>query len=274
MLRSLIEKTTTWPRNLAHNREILWTMGKREIKQKYKGSALGMAWSGITPILMLLVYTFVFTEIFSAKWPGATSESTAEFGINLFAGLIIFNVFAETLTSSPNAIVANKNLVTKIVFPLEIITAANLVSSLFQALVNLLILSLAVVIVKGGLNIDIVALALAILPIVFNCIGLGWLLATAGVYSRDISHLTAVSTNFILFLSAVFYPITALPQSIQLVAELNPIAAIITNIRIILIAQEEISFIRLLIPCLVSYCFSCMCYVIFKKLSRTFADYV
>ena len=274
MLKQGIREITRWPRNLANNRELLWTMGRREIRQKYKGSVLGMAWSGITPILMLLVYTFVFTKIFSARWPGAASQSTAEFGINLFAGLIVFNVFAETLTKSPEAIIANNNLVTKIVFPLEIVTAASLLSSLFQASINLIILAVAVMIVKGGLNIDIISLALAIIPIIFNCIGLGWLLASIGVYSRDLSHLTAVSTNFILFLSAVFYPITALPQSIQSAAELNPIAGIITNVRTIMIAQENVSTAGLIIPCLISYCFSCACYVIFKKLSRTFADYI
>jgi lipopolysaccharide transport system permease protein len=106
--------------NLWGHRELIRQFTRRQVLQRYKGSYLGLLWSFATPLALLLVYTFVFSIIFEARWPGMETGSRSEFALALFAGLIVFNIFAETLLAAPGLIVSNPNYVKKVVFPLEI----------------------------------------------------------------------------------------------------------------------------------------------------------
>ena len=263
-----------WPNALWKEREILWTLSRREVNQKYKGSGLGIAWSIITPLAMLTVYTFVFTGIFKARWPGANADDPLSFGMNLFAGLIVFNTFSEVMTRAPDAMHISKNLVTKVVFPLETITVSYVVASMIQACVSLSILLAALIISSGTLTIQWFGIFLVWIPLLNFNIALGWILSSLGVYSRDISHVAAVSTNFILFMSAVFYPISALPDKIQWLAELNPIAIIIVESRDVLISRNIVDPHYFILATLLSYFSCCIAYGFFKKSSNRFSDYI
>jgi len=97
-------------------RDLLWQLSKRSIEGRYRGSMLGWTWSFATPLLMLAVYTFVFSEVFQARWGDLNELGPLGFAINLFAGLIVFNIFAEVANQSADLILNNKNLVTKVVF--------------------------------------------------------------------------------------------------------------------------------------------------------------
>ena len=188
--------------------------------------------------------------------------------------LIVFNTFAEVMTRAPDAMHVSKNLVKKVVFPLEMITVSYAFSSIIQSLVSLVVLFVALILSENTFSIHWIGILIIWIPLLNFNIAVGWLLATLGAYSRDVGHLTAVSTNLILFMSAVFYPISALPIKIQWVAEINPIATIIAEARSILIHKNMFDANFLVLAFASSYLGCCFAYSFFKKSSKTFADFI
>ena len=221
--------------SLWRNRQLIWQMIQREIAARYRGSIIGLAWSFINPILMLTVYTFVFSVVFKARWGNTGNESRADFALILFAGLIVFGLFSEVVNHAPRQIVSNPNYVKKVVFPLEILSWVSLGSVLFQSLVSLTVLLLAQLLINRSLPWTVALFPLVLLPLIFASLGTAWFLAALGVYVRDIGQITAVLTTVLMFLSAIFYPLSALPESYQAWLQLNPLAVIIAESRKVLI---------------------------------------
>ena len=107
-------------KNLWAHRDLIRQLVIREATQRYKGTVLGIAWSFVTPLMLLAVYTFVFSVVFQAQWgPGEGVPQPGEFALILFAGLIPFNLFAETVNRAPTLVLSVPNYVKKVVFPLE-----------------------------------------------------------------------------------------------------------------------------------------------------------
>src|SRR5688572_14905082 len=120
------------------NRSLLRALIEREVIGRYRGSVMGILWSFFNPILMLAVYTFLFSVVFKARWNGG-SDSKAEFSLVLFAGLIAFNLFAECINKSPTLIISRVNYVKKVIFPLEILPWVTLGSAVFHALISVIV---------------------------------------------------------------------------------------------------------------------------------------
>ena len=217
------------------NRHLIWQMTRRDISSRYRGSVIGLAWSFITPLLMLFVYTFVFSVVFKARWGSSGNESRADFAIILFAGLIVFGFFSEIVNRAPRQVVSNANYVKKVVFPLEILSWVSMGSVLFHSLISLVVLLLAQLIINRFLPWTVVLFPLVLLPLIFASLGMAWFLASLGVYIRDIGQITTVFTTMLMFLSAVFYPVSALPASYQALLRLNPLVVIISESRKVLI---------------------------------------
>jgi len=222
-------------RSLWHNRHLIWQMTRREIAARYRGSVIGLAWSFINPLLMLTVYTFVFSVVFKARWRTGGDESRADFAIILFSGLIVFSLFSEVVNRAPMQIVSNANYVKKVMFPLEILSLVSLGTVLFHTMVSLTVLLLAQLIINQSIPWTVVFFPLVLLPLILGSLGVGWFLAALGVYVRDIGQITAVLTTVLMFLSAVFYPISALPENYQAWLRLNPLVLIIAESRKVLV---------------------------------------
>jgi lipopolysaccharide transport system permease protein len=222
-------------RSLWRYRHLIWQMTRREIAARYRGSIIGVAWSFINPLLMLAVYTFVFSVVFKGRWGIDEKESRADFAIILFVGLIVFGLFAEVVNRAPGQIVSNVNYVKKVVFPLEILSLVSLGSVLFHSMVSLTILLLAQLIINRVIPWTVVLFPLVLLPLIFTSLGVAWFLAALGVYVRDIGQITTVFTTVLMFLSAIFYPISALPDEYQPWIRLNPLVLIISESRKVLI---------------------------------------
>ena len=219
------------------NRSLIWQMTLRDIAARYRGSVIGLAWSFINPLLMLVVYTFVFSVVFNARW-GLEQESRTDFAIILFAGMIVFGLFAEMVNRAPGQIVSNANYVKKVMFPLEILSWVSLGSVLFHSLISLAVLLLAQLVINWTLPWTVVLFPLILLPLIFASLGATWFLAALGVYIRDVGQITTVITTVLMFMSAVFYPISALPERYQAWLRLNPLVLIITESRKVLILGD------------------------------------
>ena len=260
-------------RTILRNRELIWRLTEREISGRYRGSLLGLGWSLVTPLLMLGVYTFVFSGIFKAHWgngPGTTG--TFGFALNLFAGLIVFTLFAETINQSPSLVTSNPSYVTKVIFPVEILSVVSVCTALFHACTSVAILLVFQLLSGQSLSASMLWLPLAWTPLLLGCMALSWMLAASGVFIRDIGQVTGVTTNMLSFLSAVFYPVSALPEQWQPILKLNPLVEVIEQTRRIMIDGQAPSKLYLLAGLISTTLASELAIRSFKKAQRGFAD--
>lgn len=219
--------------SLWRNRGLIHTSARREVLGRYRGSALGLLWSFFNPLFMLTVYTFVFSEVFKARWSHG-SDSKTEFALVLFAGLIVFNLFAECINRAPNLVLSNPNYVKKVVFPLEILPFVGLLAALYHALISLCVWLAAYVILFGVPHATILLLLLVIPPFALFIMGLSWALASLGVFLRDVSQFIGVVVTTLMFLSPIFYPASALPESYRQILYVNPLTPVIEMTRDVL----------------------------------------
>lgn len=260
------------PVNLWHYRNLIAEMIRREVLGRYRGSILGLAWSFFNPILMLVVYTFVFGFVFKARWGiGGGSESKIDFAVTLFVGLIIFGLFSECANRAPGLIIANTNYVKKIIFPLEILPVVSLGAALFHCMVSLTIL-LVVIGFNSGLHATSLLLPLMLLPFILLTLGISWILASAGVFIRDIGQTIGIFITVMSFLAPVFYPITALPEQYRPLLMLNPLTLVIEQARGALVFGAAPDWVALAKYTVVALCVFVGGFAWFQKTRRGFAD--
>jgi lipopolysaccharide transport system permease protein len=253
------------------NRRLIRVLVEREVIGRYRGSFLGILWSLFNPLLMLIVYTFVFSVIFKARWSGG-STSKSEFALVLFAGLMMFNVFSECVNRAPGIILSNANYVKKVIFPLEILPWVALGSALFHTLVSLAVWLVAYSVLFGVPHATILYFPLVILPLLLLIVGLTWILASLGVYLRDVSQLIGVSTTLLMFLSPIFYPATAWPERFRIVLFLNPLTPAIEQARDVLYWGKDPNFVFILIELISAALIAWLGFAWFQKTRKGFAD--
>jgi len=219
------------------HRALIASLIRRDIASRYRGSALGMAWAILNPLIMLLIYTFVFSQVFKMRWGGAAADPS-EFALMLFAGMLVFNFFAECVNRAPGAVTATPNLVKKIVFPLETQAWVIAGSGLFQAAISLGILLVAQVVMKGVPPWTFVLIPLVFVPLLLLVLGIVWFLSALGVYLRDIGQLVGHLVMMTMFLSPLFYPVTAIPANFRSLFYLNPMTFLMGESRKLLILGE------------------------------------
>lgn len=218
--------------SLGSNRRLLKDLTWREISGRYRGSMLGIGWSIFQPLLMLAVYTFVFSVVFGAKWSSAGSPSNnADFAMFVFVGVLLHAILAEAITRAPALILANANYVKKVIFPIELLPATVVGAAAFHALIAAAILLASVMLFGGGLHWTVLWLPLLVLPLLLMALGLAWLLAALGVFLRDIAQVTGVVASILMFLAPVFYPVSALPDPLEAWIYLNPLTYVIEQSR-------------------------------------------
>jgi lipopolysaccharide transport system permease protein len=260
--------------SLWRNRQLILQMTRRDVASRYRGSIIGVAWSFINPLLMLAIYTFVFSVIFKSRWGTSENESKMDFAILLFAGMIVFGIFSEVVNRAPGLIISNVNYVKKVVFPLEILPWVALGSTLFHSLISLIALLLVQALFKFFLPWTIVIFPLVLLPLIFVSMGLAWFLAAMGVFLRDTGQITSVITTVLMFLSAIFYPITALPEQYQGLLKLNPLILIITESRNVLVFGKIPDWTSLGLALLASLLIAFAGFWWFQKVRKGFADVI
>ncbi|WP_437180279.1 ABC transporter permease [Pantoea phytobeneficialis] len=260
-------------KSICTNRNLIFQMTKREITGRYRGSIMGLLWSFINPVLMLTVYTFVFSVVFKARWgTGSAGESKTDFAVILFVGLIVHTLFAETLMRAPTLIIANVNYVKKVVFPLEILSITSLAGVVFHSLISLLVLLVAFVIFNGFVHWTIVFIPLVFFPLIIVALGFSWFLSSLGVFIRDVGQTIAIITMILMFLSPIFYPVSALPKEFQTIIMFNPLTFIIEQARNVLIWGKLPDFQGLAIYSIGAVCLMWLCFVWFQKTRKGFAD--
>jgi lipopolysaccharide transport system permease protein len=254
------------------HRQLISQLGKRQMLEQFRGSYLGLIWTFITPLVMLVIYTFVFSVIFQAKWDSFITGSREEFALILFAGIIAFNILGDAVLNAPLLVVTRPNYVKRIVFPLEVLPVSALAPVLLQAFVNLIILLLGSILFLGQVSPTLYLLPLVVLPLVLLSLGLGWFLSSLGVFVRDMIHFLRIIVQMFFFLTPIFYPISAVPESFQVWLSLNPLTYLVEHFRQVTLLGEVPNWVEygLMVGLGAAVCLGG--YVWFMKSKKTFAD--
>ena len=215
---------------LVSNRVLIYQLTRRNILLRFRGAALGVIWSLVTPILMLAMYTVVFGTILKVRWLEQQGGSL-EFATILFSGLIVHTYFSECLNHSVDLITANRQYVKKVIFPLESLAWVAILTSLFQAIISTLVLLLYLLLTESALQWTVIFVPLLLLPLMLVALGVSLIISATAVYLRDVGQIVGLLTLAVLFVSPVFYPVSSLPEMLQPLIYLNPITWIVEQIR-------------------------------------------
>lgn len=260
-------------RTFGVHRELIARMVRREVVGRYRGSVLGLAWSFFNPLLMLAIYTVVFSGIFKARWnAGGEPESIGHFATVMFAGMIVLNLVTEVLTRSPSLILSNPNFVKKVVFPLEIYPIVTMGAALFHLLVSVGVLLLALLAIEGAVPWTVLWLPAVLVPLVLMTLGASWILASLGVYLRDVAQAIGLACSALMFLSPIFYPLSAVPETFRPVIAANPLTFVIEQTRRVLIAGQSPDWAGLALSGVGAAAFAWLGYVWFQRTRKGFAD--
>lgn len=221
--------------------------------------------------MMLVVYTFVFSVVFKARWVGG-SESKTEFALALFTGLMVFNLFAECVIRAPGLILSNVNYVKKVIFPLEVLPIVSLISALFHYCISLIVWLIFYSIFFGVPSLDLLFLPIALFPFCLLILGVTWFLASLGVYLRDISQVIGILTTMLMFLSPIFYPIEALPEAYRPFMELSPLTSMVVQARDLMLWGKGVSWSVWTTQFIVSSVVAWFGFAWFQKTRKGFAD--
>jgi lipopolysaccharide transport system permease protein len=219
-------------------RQLFLKLLRRDFAERYRGSYLGLLWSLLLPLLSLLVFTFFFGVVFQMRWAGKSDASLGDLALVLFVGMALYNFLAECLSRAPGLILAHQNYVKNVVFPLEMLPAVMVASALLTLGTTLMVILGLQATLGSGLSRTAWLLPVMVLPLALFVLGLSGFLASLGVYIRDIQQLIVPLVQLLMFLSPVFYPITALPEAMRPWLQFNPLALAIEQTRgIILFGQ-------------------------------------
>jgi lipopolysaccharide transport system permease protein len=256
-----------------YHRELISELVQRELSQRYRGSFLGAFWSLIIPLVMLLIYTFVFGVVFKARWQGLAQDlPPQQFALVLFAGLAAFNVFSEVVNRAPNLVVGVPNYVKKVIFPLEILPVVSLLVALVNSLIVVCLILVANLIIQHSISITLFLLPLAYLPLILICLAASWFLSSLGVYIRDVGQGIGVVVQVLFFISPVFYPIEAVPAGLRPILALNPLATVIQSFRQVLLWGQPLSWLEWGAWTAAGLLLALLGYTWFMKTKKGFAD--
>lgn len=246
----------------------------RQINQRYKGRSLGLLWSLMSPLLILLVYTFVFGTVLHSRFGVSKSETTLDYGLALFCGLNLFNFCAEVMSRSPRLILSQPNLVKKVVFPLEILPLVDVLDALVHCILAFVPLFIALIIVHGSVPWSFWSLPLFLLPTTLIALGLGLFLSAIGVFVRDIDNVVPPTITLLMFGSAIFYPLAFVPDWFRPWLSLNPLAILIESARKTLVWGVPPDLAALLLITLLGVAFAILGFLFFEKSRPAFADVI
>lgn len=269
------QPTSLWAlgKSILYNRKLIVHMTKREVVGRYKGSALGLLWSVFNPIFLLAVYTFVFSEIFKSRWSEVGEDGgKTQFAVVLFVGMIVLNLFSEVLNKAPTLILSNANYVKKVIFPIEIFPIITIGVALFHSFVSLCVLLIAFLLFNGYLQWTVVFIPVVLMPLAIVTTGFAWILASLGVYLRDVGQAIGIVTTVIMFLSPVFYPVTAVPERFRPYIMANPLTFTIEQARDVLVWGRMPNWSGIGIYALVAFALAWIGYAWFQKTRKGFSD--
>jgi lipopolysaccharide transport system permease protein len=260
--------------HLRRHAELIRQFTLRDVLQRYRGSYLGVFWSLLRPLCSLAVFFVVFGYIFQSRFGHDANESRVDYALALFCGLIVLDFIAECISRGPTLILSNPNYVTKVVFPLEILPVSAVGAALVHMVISSIPLCLAYFFVHGSLHLTALFLPVIFIPLVFLGLGVMWFFASLGVFIRDINSFVPVLITILMYVSAIFYPISKVPPAMLPAVIYNPLAVMVDNMRNAFMWGMPLNWSQYL--CMSAVCIIIMVvgYAFFMRTKSAFADVI
>lgn len=259
--------TTAWT-----SRRLIRALTWRRLQERFRGSWLGAVWVFLLPLLMLAVYAFAFVGVLGIGGREATFAVRLELTFSIFAGLIVFGVFNETVLRAAGCVVGQPQFVKKVVFPLDALPVVAFGESLLLACASLLVLLLGTAAFAGGAHVTWLLLPLPLALLAMLALGVGWLLAAIGVFVRDLAQVLGVAMQMLFFLTPVCYRLQDVPEWARAVVALNPLVPIIEMTRGLLLHGQVPAASTVGIAALVGAAVLQAGHAVFASMQRRFAD--
>lgn len=251
-------------------RELTKQFTMRFLTETYKGSLLGLLWVIIEPLVVLLVYTFVFSVIFQARW---TQDTEINFALIMFAGIIVHNLLAQILINSSQVLSGNVSYVKKVVFPLEVLIFSTVGVALIHSLFSVALLLLALLVLTQSIPLTFMLLPLVFLPLLLFGMGLGFIFSALGIIINDVKHFLTIGLQMLFFMTPIVYPIEIVPEHLRWILYLNPMTWMVDAIRNILLFNQLIDFRSYIIIVTFSFIICLVGFGIFQRIKVILADY-
>jgi len=226
-------RTLAGAAGLFAHRSLLAQLVARDVSGRYKGSFGGIVWAALTPLMMLAVYVFVFGVVFRPR--GQPQGTLGALGLELFCGMLVHGLFAECLVRAPTSVVAQPSYVKRVVFPLQLLPLVVVGGALAHCLVGLAVLLLAALVLGVELSGAVAWLPAVLAGVVLLSAGVSWIIGALSVFLRDLGQVTGLASMVLLFMSPVFYPLTAIPEDLRWIARANPLTLPIEAMRDVLL---------------------------------------
>jgi lipopolysaccharide transport system permease protein len=257
---------------LRHQRELVFELLKREFSGRYQGSFGGVAWSFAQPLFLLAVYTVAFGVVLQSRW--GFGGGTTDYALMLFAGLIVYNAFAECLQKAPGLVTSNPNFVKKVAFPLGVLPFVMALNAIIHALIGTAVWLVFYAMVHGAPWPSV-----TLVPVVLLCyfpvlLGVGWLFAAVGVIVRDVGQLANMLSHALLFLTPIFYGIDAVPAGLRPVLLANPLTFVVEQLRLVLYFGQVPVLSALGVYFVLACVFAGGSWLLFRRLRPSFAEMV
>lgn len=260
--------------SLLQHRRLVGRLVGRELASRFKGSLLGTAWYVLLPLILVLVYTFVFGVVFQTRWPQQIDGSGAVVALYLFSGMLIFTIFAEVVSRSPTLIMENVAYVKKVVFPLEVLPWIIVISSVATFFMSMIVFLCLYVMLIGLPPATTLLLPILLVPYVLIIIGISWFLASISVFLRDMRHAIGSIVTIIMFTGPVFYPVSAIPERYRWMMYFNPVTIPVEMSKDLLFARAVPAIGPWLTYLAVSVVIASLGYKWFMKTKKAFADVI
>lgn len=277
MLRSETSMSgRAWPAPLAalqvllQQRHLIAQLARKEIHAKYRKSSFGLLWLLLTPICLVGAYTLVFGVLLQVRWGGA--GSTLEFALVLHAGIMFYMFFSEVLARSTVLISSNKTYVTKMVFPLEVLSWVTVLVAALNFLVMLLVWVAFFVAIKGYFPIGVLWVPLIFIPFALFCLGLSWLFSALAAYHADVEHGMPMVLLLLMYMSPLLFPAEKMPETFKLVLLANPLTYVLEAARAALLHAQPPTLALTVAGTAVSLAIAWLGLTSFRGNQRGFAD--
>lgn len=253
---------------------LYWQWLRRDMAGRYRGSLLGLAWPVLQPLAQIMVLTLIFHRFMGMRWSSADGGGDAlDFGLNVFAGLAVFNFFAEILARSPLAVLSQPNLVTKVRFPLMLLPLVTVGAATVHLLMGWLMICGGMLLWREAGPVALL-LPLYCLPVIAYGAALAWMLAGLGVYLRDIVQVVPSVTSLLMFLTPIFYPPSVIPDSLAWMVGVNPVGWSVEVFRSLLVVGDLPDTGILLLHCGISLLSLAIAGWLFQLLRKGFPDVI
>ncbi len=265
--------------NLFTKKNLLIALIKKELKERYSNSALGLLWTVLQPLALIGVYTIVFTLVFRSTVPETYKQ--VPFVIFLMCGFIPFQIFSETVTRSTSILKENLSMVTKIVFPYELFPVAIISTSIITGFITFILTLVLMLFMGHTLSWNILYLPIFLIPLILLGVGMGWMVSCIAIVLRDITLIIPILLNLMFFGTPIFYSYTLMDKmggdypNLLFLAKLNPLYSIVVGFQSSLISDHWVLDTNVLI---INYALTILIFliggIVFFRFKRELADLI